>query len=99
MKKFTILFAITLIALMVFAERPIWSQYDWTGGAGQNLMIDSTMYLEALGVAPSNPLSLDYLNDTNWIMMGSYPPVPLQFVNKIIANGDTTIICTGLTGL
>ncbi len=99
MKKFAILFAIILIALMVFAERPIWSQYDWTGGAGQNLMVDSTMYLEALGVAPSNPLSLDYLNDTNWVMMSSYPPVPLQSVNKIIANGDTTIICTGLTGL
>ncbi len=99
MKKFTILFAMILIALMVFAERTIWSQDNWIGGAGQNLMVDSTMYLEALGVAPSNPLSLDYLNDTNWIMMGSYPPVPVQSVNKIIANGDTTIVCTGLAGI
>ncbi len=98
MKKITVLMLIIVIAMSLSAQRKIWMQSDWTGGKGQNVMIDSTMYMDALGIAPTAPMNLDFLNDTNWAMLTTYPAVGTSILNKIFANGDTTFVGSGFPG-
>ncbi len=99
MKKFTILFAITLIALMVFAERPIWSQYDWTGGDSQLQMSDSTMYFEKENTVPNTEITLDWFSDTIWTKLLTYPTQIAEYVNDFELVNDTLFACTALKGI
>ncbi|MGE3062950.1 MAG: T9SS type A sorting domain-containing protein [bacterium] len=69
-------------------------QASWAGGDGQVLVGDNTMYLtsERL-VTDAGSLTLDYIEDTNFAVMTSYPPTAaldgVQVINGFISNGDT----------
>lgn len=98
MKRITVLFLILIIAIAIFPQRKIWMQNDWTGGPGQNLMSDSTMFWTTLGVDATAPMMLTFLNDTNWTKLNTFPPRNTSMVNKIIEHNDTIYAATGFDG-
>lgn len=98
MKRVTVLFLIFIIALAIFPQRKIWMQNDWTGGPGQNMMSDSTMYWTTLGIDASAPMMLAFLNDTNWTKLGTFPPSNTGVVNRIMEHNDTIYAATGFNG-
>ncbi|HAV91862.1 TPA: hypothetical protein DCW38_01605, partial [candidate division WOR-3 bacterium] len=73
-------------------------QTSWVGGDGQVLTGDSTMFFESQRIlTDSGSLTLNFIEDTSFALMATYPPIPiLGKVNGLIAEGDTVFAFGGL---
>lgn len=103
-KKFIFLFVV-LSFLLSFAYvgpnvKYPFKQISWSGGSGQDIFTDETKFLSSERIYfLSNPLTLDYIEDTNFTLIGTYPPAAAGVVgtfNDLFNFNDTIFALGGL---
>ncbi len=101
-KMFLLIPMLLIIGILLNAQTPdlLWSQNDWSGGAGQLSMTDSTMFNAYEALIYGTSLSLDYPDDNTWNLLSTYPTgYAVSRVNKILYTNNTVFVAGGLSGI
>ncbi len=104
-KKFIFVFLV-LSFLLSFAYvgpnvKYPFKQISWVGGSGQDIFTDETKFLSSERIHFSlNPITLDYIEDTNFTLVSTYPSAAAGNVgtsNGLLNLNDTIFALGGLT--